>query len=271
MNKTIWKLDRISERIWLIASSVAMEASKSGAEGRGFAVVAEEARNISLKISRSLEKTMFEQEDIDHKFLSDLGTQLSFLALNSAIEASRSGQRGKAVAFCAEDICSLAIEITELLNGGQPRPYVPSPPAANPMTSIDNRVCFMQFTAGGYRMTENLNFVEEVIGNKVEHTKTHVNLRGWSVPVIDCFSLLGEAKDDPFYLMVRAPWAKTNEFFAVAIDEPDVNALFYSPVGTPVTPDAKTPLSEYVRECWASTIGEPFRFMDWPKMISLVK
>lgn len=268
MNKPIRKLERIADKTWIIASQIAIEASKWGTDGYGFAVVADETRSISLKLNSFLENELPQHDTTEQKFLSDMATQLSYLALNAAIEASHSGQRGKSVAICAEDIRNLVFELMEMLENNQHRQHVPPPLSGNVMTSVDNRVCFMQFSVDGYRMIENINFIQEVIGNKIERDGMSITLRNSTIPVIDCFSLLGKKNDHPFYLILRTPWAKTNDRFAVAIDELSVHGIFYSPVGVPVSPAPDMPLREFIRECWESTDSEPFRFMDWPKMMS---
>lgn len=267
MNKTLWKLGRISDKLWLIASSIAMEACKWGTDGRNFAVVADETRNVAEKISSLVESSLFENEDIKQGVIEDMVTQLSYLTINVAIEAQRSGQRGKAVAICAEDTRNLVFELIELVDGKKQFDHTPPPYSAKVMSSIDNKVCFMKFTIDGYEIIENLNFIQEVVSNKIEHDKTHVMLRGSNIPIIDCFSLLGKQKDDAFYVILRTPWAKKNEIYAVAIDELGVNAIFYSSVGIPFTPDKSMALSEYVRECWEAADSEPFRFMNWPAMV----
>lgn len=270
MNKTNWKLERMAERVWLIASSMAMEASKYGMDGRGFAVVAEETRSTANKINEALEKSLFGQEEIDKKSLAVLGTELSYLALNAAIEANRGGQRGKAMAVCAEDTRNLALELAELLGDGEQREDAPPPMASKPMTTVEQGVCLMQFMIDGYRLIENLSFIQEVVTNTADQDAGHLSLRGMRIPVIDCFSLLGKANVSPFYVILRTPWAKANERYAIAVDELDVSAIFYSPVGVPVAPDPAMALAEHTRECWESTDGEPFRFMDWPRMVKQV-
>lgn len=268
MNKSAHKLERIADKTWIIASLIAIEASKWGTDGYGFAILAEETRSISLKLNSFSERDLLGHDPAEQKFLSDMATELSYLALNAAIEASHSGHRGKAVAICAEDIRNLVNEFMEMLEDNQRWQHVPPPLSGNAMTSVDNRVCFMQFSVDGYRMIENINFIQEVISNKLERHNMNITLRNSTIPVIDCFSLLGKKNDHPFYLILRTPWAKSNDRFAVAIDELSLSGLFYSPVGVPVSPTPDMPLREFVRECWESTDSQPFRFMDWPKMIS---
>jgi hypothetical protein len=244
-----------------------MEASKWGTDGRDFAVVADETRRASAKISESVDKSLFDEERINQTFISEMASNINLLAFNAAIEASRSDYRGKGMAVCADDIRNLAKEMKELLDDKNRRKFENNPPPypSHKMTSIDKRAEFIHFTVNGYSLVENVNFIKEILPNPISFG-THINVRGESVPVADCITMLGGSSENAVFLRVRTPWAKTNGDYMVAVDEYGLKSLFNCPIGVPVPPAPDMKLKEYARECWDSTDGEQFRFIDWTKI-----
>jgi hypothetical protein len=271
MTKTLWKLQRVAERLWNVAMLFAKEASDLENHGKGFAVVADETRKLAGHINNMAERSLFSEEELEQDKLMELAGVITLLSLNAAIESLAAGQRGKHAAVCAEDIRLAAMEITSLFvkeESTGPKMGVLLPKA--PLSSIDIKVCLFQFTVAGLRFVENINNIKEVVwGRWIERTDAHhIKMRGREFPVINGFEMLGKPQDIfERYVILHTPWNEQNEYFAVACDEFSLNAIFYSAVGRPVAAPPGMPLSAYVRECWEAEDNEAFYFMNWPKMV----
>ncbi|MDR1689339.1 MAG: hypothetical protein LBS21_12105 [Clostridiales bacterium] len=269
MTKTIWKLNIAAERLWNTASALASQAAKFEMYGTGFAVLAEETRRVSLQIGSYAEKVLFEQESENMKFIADMAKHLSLLSVNTAIEALANGNSGKGAAIAAEEIGNISRDIIELSGAEQHAGCISHPFPKKPLTSLKENQAFLLFTAAGYSMVENLSFVNEFLLSADTSDSTHIIHRNGKIRIIDCFALLGENCDNPSYAIIKTPWAKTDETYAVAVDTLSVSSIFYSPLGHPVSPAPDMLMREYVREYWDGEDGEVFRFMDWGKMAGM--
>jgi chemotaxis signal transduction protein len=262
MNKKLWTLDKIADRLWIVAMDAAQQAGTLG--DRELAVVADETRKLATALGYAVERALFEDEDIKEEMLTDLALQLNFLALNSALVASRLGQRGKAAAVCTDEIRGLAFSVVnDLFRKAEYAGYSPRPKAC--VKTVASNQEFVSFKIGEFIVSENIENVKEVIGPFVERTETHISFREQTVRLVDPFRLLGEKKDAASYVILQTPWADENKTYAVAVDA--VIGLSFTPVGKSVAAPADMPLSAYVREYWDSESGEPICFMDWPKMV----
>jgi len=268
MNRKVYKLQQISERLWILAANTAMIAASLGRDGRGFAIVAEETRNMTNKMQHLVEQAIFEDEDIDMEKMKEAAQEIMFLALNAAIESHRLDIRGKQAAVCAEEIRSLAYMLTTVISDDMPLDRISKtdvPWAKTPLTTVlSDNICFILLKTGDIHFVENLINIHEVCYGLVESKENKIILRGVELPVINTQRLLNTESDKPIYFILRAPWTEESKDYAVAVDS--FGCLFYSPIGTPVAPPADMPLFKYVRECWENENGEPFYFMDWTKM-----
>jgi len=265
MNKTIWKMQTYGERLWTLARSIAHQAAVLSLDGKSLAVVAEETRTLAEKIYEATERALFEDESTPTSALRDAAVMLNLLALNAAVEAYRLGERGKATAVCADDIRNLAYQVTLLLDGNADERHLS--PALMPkdrMTSIERNQAFIVLNIAGITVVEPLLNVKEVC-MYIEHSDTHLKLRGMDIPLVNGFRVLGRTQGDPTYVILQTPWAKQNKTYAVAAD---VTGIIQVPIGTPGAVPADIPLAGYVREYWEGENDVPFLFMDWPKMIS---
>lgn len=264
MNKTIWKLQIISERLWILANSSAQQAAALGVEGRGLAVVSDETRNFANRINALIESCLFEGGEIKPGNTHDLAMQLYLLALNAAIESSRMGWKGKPMAVCADDIRRLAYDVAALLDANNSPKWFNgiTPFPKNRITSIDEPKEFLLMNIAGITVAEPLVNIKEVcVGYFGE---THITLRNIEIPLVDGYKLLGKPKENSAFVILQTPWAKQNKTYAVAAN---VLGLFCCPIGKPVNAAADMPLAKYVRECWESETDEPFYFMDWVSML----
>lgn len=229
--------------------------------------MADETRNIAVKVNDVVEKAMLEGMEVDKEELIPVALQLNFLALNSAIEVSRMGDRGKPAAVCADEIRELAYEIVCLFDeeAANQRKQMVSPWPANPLTTTANHGEYLLFSMGGIPFVETLVNVEEVIDG-VERSGDSIALRSRRLPVIDCLPLLGKPREETPYIMIHTPWAAENKLYAVAAQ---AMGLFFCPIGKPIETSADMPLRNYVRECWENENGEPFYFLDWTKLAAL--
>jgi len=269
MNRKQYKLQQISDRLWTCAANTALVAAALGRDGRGIAVVAEEARKLSDKVQNSIEKALFEDDEIKMETLKDAAQEIMFLAYNAAIESHWLEEKGKQAAVCAEEIRSLAYSLTTEISDDMPLDRHPEnviPWAKTPLTTVkSNNLCFFLFQAGGTFFVENLINIEEVCyGLWVKENNNKIIVRGKEFPVINLPEYLKKESDIIKYIILHTPWAEECKEYAVAVD--DFTCLFYSPIGTSVLPPADMPLAKYVRECWENENGEPFYFMDWAKM-----
>jgi chemotaxis signal transduction protein len=261
MNKTLWKLDKIGDRLWIVAMDAAQQAGALGE--RGLAVVADETRRLANELGRVTERALFEGGEINEEKLTELATQLNFLALNCAIESSRLGQRGKAAAVCADEIRGLAFTVVnDLFRKAEYEHYSPHPKDC--VSTVTSNQQFISFKIGSLIISENIENIKEVIGPIVKRTENHISFREQTVRLADPFLMMGEAKDAASYIILKTPWAEQNKTYGVAIDS--IIGLYFSPVGKPVDAPTHMPLAAYVRECWDSENGEPIYFMDWTKI-----
>ena len=268
MNRTLWKLQQIGERLWILAAITATQAAALGNDGRGFAVVAEETRKMTEKMQNLVEKALFEGEDINKDMLSDLALMLNLLALNAAIEAFHLSEKGKQAAVCAEEIRTLAYDIVRLFDEQLEEKFrrTAQPWPRNPLTTQHNFGCsFLSFDIAGIPIKENLVNIYEVISGYVECTDGFIKLRKKEYSVINGSKILGRALREPTYIILQSPWSEQDKTYAVAVDS--ISGIFSSPIGTPISIPADMPLAKYVRECRENENGDPFYFMDWPKMI----
>jgi hypothetical protein len=268
MNRKLFKLQQISERLWILAANTAMVAAALGRDGRGFAIVAEETRNMTNKMQHLVEQAIFEDEEIDMERMKDAAQEIMFLALNAAIESHRLDIKGKQAAVCAEEIRSLAYMLTTVISDDMPLDRLPEtviPWAKTPLTTVlSDNICFILLKTGDIHFVENLINIQEVCYGLIESKDNKIILRGTELPVINTRSFLSIESEKPIYIILRAPWAEESRDYAVAVDP--FECLFYSPIGTPVAPPAEMPLSKYICEFWENENDEPLYFMDWTKM-----
>ncbi len=265
MNKTLWKLQILGERLWILANLTAQQAATLEIEGRGLAVVADETRKLAGRIEALVEKALFEDDEIEAGDVQDVALMLNLLALNNAFESYRIGSRGKPAAVCADDIRQLAYEVALLLPGNSsPKNYQTVMPFPKDLlTSIDEDREFLLLNIAGINVVEPMSNIKEVCMT-TDYTKTHIKLRGMEIPLVDSCKLLGKPKEESAFVILQTPWATQNKTYAVAAN---ILGIFRSPIGKPTTQPIDMPLSEYLRECWDSENEAKFYFMDWSKML----
>lgn len=267
IDRKLWKLQQISEKLWILASMLATEAAALGYFGRGFAVVAEETRTMAYKLSQILELALYEEEELDEENLCKIARELHFLSMNCEIEANRLDTKGKKAAVYADDLHTLSRRLGRLLNeklDEEMRQRVrPWPKKA--LTSLNTMYCFLVFRIGDIPVVENLDNVRELI---IEATEADgkIKLRNREeLPAVNIARSFGKEKKASSYVILHTPWAAQNKTYAVAADE--IEGIYANPIGTPVAPPAQMPLAEYVRECWENENGEPYYFMNWEGMV----
>jgi len=273
MERKLWKLQQISERMWNLSTMMALEAAGLAEDGRGMAIVAEETRILTKRLCALIERNMFDNEEIDsssavHHILADI----QFLAINGAIESCRLYEKGKRSAVCADAICTLADEIADILDakkqgkifGGTRNHYWPK----TPLTSSKERTSMLVFNVAGVDVVENMRFVLEVVTLAVllNSDKTKLTLRGTEINIIDCGKQFGKPSQNPSYVILHTPWAAKDELYAIATD--GIAGIIMTPHGTPVAAASSTPPVNSVRECWENENDDnaPFYFMDWPTL-----
>jgi hypothetical protein len=264
MNRTLWKFDRIGEHLWMMARLVTAQAAALGSDGRGLAIVAEETQKMTDKVNAAVEKAMFEDEEINKTLITELALQLNLLALNTEMESHRLGHLGKQSAVFAEDIRKLASDIVCLFDevAADKAKQFAHPWPKHPLTSIISAE-YLHLDIGGINILECVGNVQEVCAYQNRNADT-LDLRGMKLPFIDCYKTLGKKQEVPVSVIINTPWAEQNKTYAVAAD---VKCIHITPVGKHIDAPRDMPLAKYVRECWENENGEPFYFMDWPKMV----
>ena len=265
MNRTLWKLDHIGERLWILANIAANQAAGLAYDGKGMAIVAEETRTMAIKVKDVVEKALFDNEEPDKEKIMSFAFQLNLLAHNNAIEAVRLGHQGKQPSVSAEEIRNLYYEIQCLFDekGAEKADKIIKPWPADVMTSAPQDGCFLQFNIAGITFYEALCNVKELCGFLTEHDGK-VMLRSMELPLIDGYKMMGVTKAETIYVIIQTPWAEQNKMYAIAAETFDI---FQLPIGKPINAPSEMPFAKYVRECWENEYGDPFYFMDWTKMV----
>ena len=265
MNRTLWKLERIGERLWILASMTASQAAWLASDGKGMAIVAEETRTMAIKVNNAVEKALFDNEEPNKDKLTPLALQINLLALNNAFEAARLGHLGKQAAVSAEEIRNLANEILCLFDteSEEKAGKIARPWPADVMSSLGRGAEFLGFGIDGITFYESLYNIQEVCSPLCERKNGNIVLRSMELPLIDGYKLMGKTKSETAYVIVQTPWAEQNKLYAVAAD---ISGIHFLPIGKPIDVPSEMPLAKYVRECWENENGEPFYFMDWTKM-----
>ncbi len=263
MNKQLWQLDKIGNKLWNAALAAAQQAAALGVAGGGIAHVAEETQQMARRVEGMAERALFDGEPIDEERLVQLATELNYLAFNGAIESYHLHGNGKGAAVCAEEIRRLSTEAVGLIRAQDRLLYVPRPKDC--LTSVSHMKEFLCFRVNGTVISESLDNAWEVLPPGAgQRGETAFTYRGNTVPLADPFRLLGTPREHCAHIIVRTHWAEQNKKYAVAVDE--LICLYISPIGKPVAPPKDLPLAPYVRECWDNEEGEPYLFMDWPKI-----
>ena len=92
-----------------------------------------------------------------------------------------------------------------------------------------------------------------------------MNRAALELPVVDCFKMLEKTQETPIYVILQTPWTEQNKTYAVTAE---VKGIHLSAIGRHMETPADMPLVKHVREfIEKNDNGEPFYFMDWPKMI----
>lgn len=264
MDRTLWKLGRIGERLWMSATLIAAHAASLENRGKGLAVVAEEARRAGELIEAIVEKAAFEGEAWDSAALIDLLHRLNLLAFNGAIEASRiHGFTGRQAAIYAEEIRALAdasLRLFDEKRAAEGR-QAAAPWAAHPSSAARGGE-FLLMRTGSFYFAEPLANIQEVcVAYPGDNGK--IRLRSLELPRIDLYGRLGEAPESRTHVIVTTPWAGQNSAYAVAADPV---LIFYSPIGRPQEAPDRLPLAGYARECWENETGGPLLFLDWERL-----
>ena len=263
MNRQLYKLQKIEERLWILASMAATNAAGLGNEGRGFAVVAHEVRCVTNKIQEFVETAYLNGGEPDAAVMEDIAFQINLLAFNAAIESNRLGERGKHAAVCAGEIRELAYAMSLAMSDAK-REFPVMPWPKNPITTSNAQHTFASFKIAGQNVQENLINVREIVCCELTRNNQKLTLRGDEFRVIDLAEKYGGRQEGPIFAIIRAPWAETRELFAVALD--GCEGLLDCPVGTSITPPKNCLFKGLVRECWENENGSPFLFLDWPKI-----
>ena len=293
--KKIWLCEQYAQKEWTLSSNIAQEAVSAGRLGKGYAVVAEETRRLADNLFDYVAKARFDGNDSDFKGITDFALATGFLSVNAAIEALgvEDSERGiENMLIFVEDLRNISLGLRELTGAKAPSsaampdvtsaayisPYV-MPEIASPITSSRKADWFFRFSAGGIALAENTaNLVEICNARKADVGGDTFSPRGLPqsrVPLINLskrFGLQsGNANADWQPVMIVCPdgqrFGKRDGFYAVLIDDLDINAIFRSRIGYNAQPPEEHKLRNHTRECWDVVGGEQIVFLDWHSLI----
>jgi uncharacterized protein YdbL (DUF1318 family) len=282
--KKVWLCEQYAQKAWALSLNLAQEAARVGNYGKGYAVVASEARKLADNLLDYSAKARFEKYNEDEfKDIASFAFMTGLLSINATIEILHVSEvddkiNNKSIAVCVEDLRRLALELNEL--GGKKlwqRPFV-IPEITSPVKTTRKTDFFFKFSIGEITLVENALNVKEIwFGNKSDTSGNMFNLRGHEMHIIDCakqFNLKYSCLDtDRQTVMIINPnyhkyYGYREQEYALLIDDLDVNTIFHSKIGYPVTVKEEHVFSEYSRECWDAVGNAQFVFLDWLKLIS---
>ena len=279
IEKKLYICEQYANKLSVISMGLMQEAARAGNFGRGYAVVAREVSVMSERLASHTAAVKFDGADLFDGIIN-LALQMSCLATNCMIEIIRTCEtdntmsNNKAITVFADQLLKVAHGLNEL-EGGKlwQRPYT-LPEAAAPITSSSKSASFIKLSAGGVEFAENVLNVREVFYLGKESLKSgEVEIRGMKLPLVDLFAKfnlapLDDGENRPI-AVINPDYSgrTTDKCFAIAVDAPDINAIFYSKIGRAVELDGGSKFSGYARECWDAVGGGQMVFMDWDMVL----
>ena len=280
--KKIWLIEQYAQQAWSVSMVLAQEAARAGDHGKGYAVVAHEARSLANKMYSYVAELRFENPGEDmFKKIADSATMFRFLAVNAALEilntkdVSMDFNIPKSMSVFAEELRRIATSLNELADVSLRTKPMIIPELASPSEAAGMDAYFL-YSIEGYPLIENPSRIKEVVlypHNTVTHKKMF-SIRGRDIPIIDCRKLMNlrsTVEPDGQTIIIVYPEGKksgkTNELYAVPIDDLDINAVFYSRMGRSALPNKKHAFAEYARETWDVVGDDQVMFVDWQKLV----
>ncbi len=281
--KKVWKIEQLAHKTWTLSLVLAQEAARAGQHGKGYAVVAQEARVLADKLAEYTEKVLFDGGDDDmFRGIVDFAVMMKFLSVNAALEIMHVAEHHmdfnipKSMSVYAEELRRVAVSLNELTDKNAWQKPFTMPELISPSGSetVDS---FFYFSICGYPLIENFKNIYEVCYPRKSDIEGDVLfLRGYKIPIINCYSRLGlqnnSADTDRQTVMLvcsdRVNHAGSR--YAIPIDDLDINAIFYSRTGLAVPAKEGHAFAEYARECW-DVVGGQLVFADWGKLTLIGK
>jgi chemotaxis signal transduction protein len=278
--KKIWLIEQYAQKAWTLSLVLSQEAARAGSHGKGYAIVAHEARLLADKLHEYAAKVHFDK-DGEHMFkgLVDFATMFKFLSVNAALEIMHMADVNmefnipKSMSVFAEELRRIAITFNELANPELRAKPLTIPEIAAPSETAGWNSYFIYSIAAQPLIENPMRILEITLAPRHAIAGKEIfTLRGVEIPVIDCCKILNLPQPETEWQTVliinndgKLSGCNDN-VYAIAIDDLDVNAIFYSRPGRPVEAKKTHAFNQYARECWDVAGDEQVVFADWRKL-----
>jgi hypothetical protein len=279
--KKIWLIEQYAQKAWTVSLALLQEAARAGGHGKGYAVVAHEARILADKMYSYVAELRFENNNEDmFKSVIDCATMFKFVSVNAALEIlhmvdiSMDFNIPKSMSVFAEELRRIAIALTELADRNLRKKPLTILELSSPL-DVAGMDSFFLYSICGHPLIENPKRIMEVVlypRKSITDGKTFTTIRGEDIPILDCHQLLElqyTGTDEQTIIIVNPEGNKSENMYAVPIDDLDVNAIFYSRLGRSVSPNKGHAFSNCSRECWDVVGGDQVVFVDWQALVKL--
>jgi len=269
---TIKKIDRLNERLNLLALRFAEKAAELGNNGVGFAVIADESKRLATEIETVLDQLTVANNQTDDSTtvkLIDLAEKGIMLAQNSYLEACRVSRNTSAILLVnVEELRKIFLAIIQAIKPDklktQSQPY---PLIAETNYISRETLNLALISAGEFLIAESLEFITEIHYYRQRHqvsSNHRLLMRGMEFPLLDLNLLLnGQALPNLQRVIFfdNLPSDNPNQSLRFALLA-DSSMFWRTQQGK-----AAALASDLFRESWLLSDGKTVNFLNWKKLL----